>query len=734
MALSADAGQAVMEERKSFCRLCNTHCGMIVSVDAQEQIVGMRPDPEDLMTEGFACFKGLIAHESHHKDNRILHPLKRMPDGTFARIGFDQALDEIAAKLKTIIDHDGPEAVGGYRGSGAGLNGGGCFAMDALFAPLGTPKVFSAITIDQSAKVVANERIGIWPPGPHPFVGSDVALVFGANPLVSYTSKFGAHNPLRRLKEEIAKGKLKVLVVDPRRTETARFADVYLQPIPGEDATIAAGMIRLVLENDWEDKEFVARNVAQLDELRAAVAPFTPDYVSLRAGVSKENLIEMTRIFAQSTRGRAQSGTGANMGPHSNLVEHLLVCLNIVCGRYVREGERILNPGVLMPRYPRRCQVVPAKRSYDSGYKSRVGDYGLLPVGVPELPTGILADEILTPGPGQIKAFFSHGGNPAVIVPDQLKIVRAFRSLELMVTVDPYMTPTAKLSHYILPTTLQYERPDLPCWQAESIFYPRPYARYTPAVAKPPKGAEVAEDIYIFWALAKRLGVTMTFMGQPMDMEKPPTADDVLAMVAERAKAPYAQIKQDPLGGFYEGELQYAEPGDPGPDDKFTVCPPDVAQEMRELAAEPINQDITVASGAPATHRLTVRRQRHMWNSIGRELPSTKRRIPYNTAYLNPQDLDAIGVKSGDPIRVSSEVATVEIIAEADETLRPGVLSLVHGYGVLPEENDYKRDGIAVNILLSTDKDLQTINAMPQMTAVPVAISPADRRNAPVNP
>jgi anaerobic selenocysteine-containing dehydrogenase len=716
-------------ERKSFCRICNTHCGMVVSVDSREQIVAIRPDRDDLVTAGFACFKGLLAAEAHHASNRLLHALKRTQDGGFERIDLEQALDEIAQKLQVIIERDGPEAVGGYRGSGAGLNAAGCFVLDGLLNAIGTPKVFSAITIDQSAKIVAAERIGVWPPGPHPFIGSDVALVFGANPLVSYTSKFGAHNPRKKLKEEIAKGRLKVLIVDPRYTETARFADVFLQPLPGEDATIVAGMLREILERGWEDREFVGQHVALLAELKSALAPFTPEYVACRADVPVERFLELTRIFASATRGRAQSGTGANMGPHSNLVEHLLVVLNIVCGRYVRAGERIANPGVLQPRYPRRCQVIPAQRSYEKGYRSRVGGYGLLPCGVPELPTGIMAEEILRPGPGRIKAFFAHGGNPAVIVPDQRKIVEAFRSLELLVTVDPYLTPTAKHSHYILPTTLQYERADLPCWQAESIFYAMaPYTRYTPAVSKPPPEAQVVDDVHIFWGLAKRLGLTFAFLGSPLDMSRAPTADDLLEIVARRAKAPWEQIRQDPLGGFYEGEPQYAEPGSPGPMDKFTVAPPDVVAELAALATEDFRRQITVSNGATATHRLTVRRQRHMWNSIGRELPSTRRHAPYNAAMLNPKDLADLGLKAGDRVRLSSETTTVEMIAQADETLRPGVVSVVHGYGDLPEQIDFDKNGVSVNIFISTDANLQSINAMPRMTSVPVAISAAATR------
>jgi anaerobic selenocysteine-containing dehydrogenase len=255
--------QATVEERKSFCRLCNTNCGMIVSVDKQEQIVAIRPDRDDSLTKGFACFKGLQAPEAHQAANRVMHPLKRMPDGTFQRIGLEQALDEIAAKLKEILDRDGPMALGGYRGTGSGQNAAGCFLIDSIYGPLGTPKIFSASTIDQSAKSIAVERIGMWPPGLQGFHGTDVVLVMGANPLISF-SILDPHNTLKKVKAEIANG-LKLMVIDPRRSETARLAHRFMQPMPGEDATIVAGMIRWVLENGLEDKEFVARNVAQLE-------------------------------------------------------------------------------------------------------------------------------------------------------------------------------------------------------------------------------------------------------------------------------------------------------------------------------------------------------------------------------------------------------------------------------------------------------------------------------------
>jgi anaerobic selenocysteine-containing dehydrogenase len=726
-----DGGRSSTVERKSFCRTCLTHCGMIVSVDEHEQIVAIRPDKDDPTTQGFACFKGLIAPEAHAGANRILYPLKRQPDGSFKRIDLEQALDEIADKISQIVKRDGAEAVGGYRGSGAGMNGWACFLLDSFIQAVGSPKVFSAITIDQSAKIVCAERMGVWPPGQHPLQACDVKLMFGTNPLVSYYALDG-HNSPKKIQELIEKG-LKLLVVDPRRTETAKLAHRFLQPLPGEDVTIAAGMIRHILDQGLEDKEFLMRHGAQIDALRAAVEPFTPSYVARRADVSEEDFVSITETFARAQRGAAWSGTGPSMSPRSNLAEHLVQCLNVICGRFVREGERIANPGVLRQSAPARCQVIPAQRSYDKGYKSRVGDFGIMKGLVPEMPTVIIPAEILQPGPGQIRAFVVHGGNLGLVAPDQRKVTEALRSLELLVTIDPYMTATGKSSHYIIPSVLQYERSDLPCWQAEGSVYTEPYMRYTPAVAKPPAGSEIYDEAFIFWGLAKRLGLQLTYLGVALDMSMPVTPDSLLDIVARHSPVSLAELRNMPLGCKVDITPQFAVAGNPGPEDKFSLMPDDILEEMSEVAGEDFDRDIIASNGVRATHRFSVRRQRNMWNSTGRELPSTRRRVPYNRAFVNPEDLSAHNIKSGDFIRISSEHATIEAIAEADESVRPGVVSMAHGYGTVPEDDDYARHGASVNMLISAHPDrIEKINAMAHMSGFPVAISPADRRNSPL--
>ncbi len=728
MCKSAETGEAIIKthEKLSFCRICMGHCGVVLTVDENEQLVDIKADRDDPQTLGFACFKGLQAVEAHNGPARLLHPLKRQADGSFAPIALEQALDEIADRLRAILDEDGPDAIAGYRGGGAFFNGSAATLLADWLAAVGSHKLFSSVTIDQSAKMVAMGRLGMWLPGADPFHTADVAMLIGANPLVSVTAT-DLRNPVKRLKEAKGRG-MKLIVIDPRLTETARFADIHLQPLPGEDCAIVAGMLRLILERGWEDKDFCAQHVADLDLLKVAVVPFTLAYVADRADIPAERLVAATEAFAKGGRGPALTATGPNMSPHSNLAEHLVGCLNIVCGRFVRAGERISNPGVIYPRYPRPAQVIPAARPWEHGPKSRIGGFGMLGG---EMMTGIMADEILQPGPGRVRAMISHGGNPASSVPDQRKVVKALRALDLLVSLEPYMTPTAKLSHYILPPKLMYERPDLPLWLWEMLLFPIPFTRYTPAAAQPPIGAEVSDEVTIFWALAKRLGMQMTITGVPIDMERAPTVEDSLRIAARNAPVSWEEIKRHPRGAVFEEEPQYALPADPATAGKFTVAAPDIVSEIAGLAAESATPGHQRSNGRVFTHRLASRRHRDRFNSLGGSvLSAVKKRVPYNVAYLNPGDMAEKSVETGDWVELTSDSGAVRAIAEADETLRTGVVSLIHGFGDLPDSSDYLTDGVSTNLLVSTDRDLQTINAMPRMSGIPVNIR---RASGPVN-
>lgn len=708
------------EIKHSFCRICSGNCGVNITVE-NGRLVDVRGDHDDPMSLGYTCVKGIQAVAAHYAPDRVLQPLKRQPDGSFAPIDIEVALDEIAAKLRQLLESDGPESIGAYRGGGAFLNDAATNVSRDFLDAIGSHKFFSTITIDQSAKVVTAGRLGVWQGGRQPFDTCDVILMVGSNPLVSIQGNvFDVRNPNKRMKEARARG-LKLIVIDPRRTETARHADVFLQPYPGEDPTLMASLLHVILREGWEDRDFCDRWVADLDGLRRAVAPFTPEYAAHRAGVEAGDIERAARLFAlESRRGFAVSGTGPDMAPRSNLAEHLLECLNVVCGRYLREGEQVGNPGVLQARETRKAQVLPAQRWWEHSYRSRINGYSTL---LGDMPTGIMADEMLTPGHGQVKAFISHGSNLVNSVPDQLKITRALRGLELLVTIDPYMTETARLSHYVLPPLMMYERPDTTGYYAETMLCPVPFARYTPAVVPPPPGSALVEDWYPFWALAKRLGVTLTYEGVPLAMDEAPTTDELLAIIARHCPEPWETFKGYERGKVFDDYPQYVEPADPDAHGRFTTVPADVLAELAEVAAEPVSPGQATVDGEAYPFRLAVRRIRETFNSAGRNIQALRKRMPYNYAYMNPADIAALGLVEGVKVRITSDRAAIEGVIASDPTIRTGVISMTHGFGTLPEDTVYERDGSNTGMLISTDRDLEPINAMPRMTAIPVTIA-----------
>lgn len=710
---------------KSYCRLCAGMCGTLVSIDENDRVIDVRGDKDHVMTSGYACIKGLQGPHIHHGPSRLLHPLKRMPDGQFARIPLEQALDEIAAKLSDIRRDQGPRAIALYRGTQNYFNSPASALGAAWLAALGSPCFFSSATIDQSSKYVTANRLGMWQAGLQPIESSDVLMAVGFNPLVSVQALMGfpTLNPTRRMRELKERG-LKLIVIDPRRTETANWADIHLQPYPGEDVSIAAGLLHIILREGWHDAAFCAEHAVGLDALRAGVAPFTPETVAQRAGIAAEGLLAAAKLFAcESKRGFVTTCTGSNMVRHSNLAHHLYEAINVVCGRYKRAGEPIPNPGVLNRRTPQRAQVVGPLRLWEKGPKSRVGEYhGFWG----EMMSNTLSAEILTPGEGQIRSLFVFGGNPLAAFPDLRKTEQAFRALDLLVTVDPVMTNTARLSHYVIPPKVLYERADMTNFMETGIF-PVPFAQYAPAVVPPPEGSDVADDWYVLWGIAKRMGVALELNGQALDMANAPSSEDLLKILCKDGSVSFDELAAHPGGKIFDVPGDTVQPADENAG-RFALLPDELVDELAQVAHEQVEHGAYVEEGQVFSHRLSVRRLRETVNSALRDAPAVRHRVPYNPASLNPADLEKLGLGEGDAVEIVGSQGSVRAVVRADDTLRPGVVTLGHCWGGLPgDQTPYEEAGASVNLLTSADKFIEPINAMARMSGIPVNIRPADR-------
>jgi anaerobic selenocysteine-containing dehydrogenase len=696
--------------------------------EASQRIIDVRGDHDNEMTMGYACIKGLQAAEIHQGPQRLLHPLKRQPDGTYTRIPLQQALDEIAARIAQITSEYGQDAFGTFHGTQHYQNHSAFYMLQAFQAAMKTRSVYSTMTIDQSAKWVTDLRLGVWAAGRQRFTESDVWMFAGHNPVVSVQPIYGfpALNPVKRLKEAKARG-MKLIVIDPRRTETARYADVFLQPYPGEDSTVMAGLIHIILREGWEDRDFCTSHVNGVDALREAVQSYTPDYVAGRAGIDAGDLFAAAKLFAHTAKtGSANSGTGTNMGPHSNLAEHLLETLNVICGRYLREGQRVPNPGAMKAPRPIRAEVIAPTRSWEHGYRSRVRGLGMM---YGQKMAGAIADEILTPGEGQVRALLVVGGNPANALPDRKHALEALAALDLLVCIDPFMSETARLAHYILPPALMFETADLPLW-GETVSYPAPFAQYSPAIMPVPADSEVVADWYVFWSLAKRLGLSLTFAGVEIDMNTAPFTESLLEILVRDARVPLEEIKKYPSGKCFELEPAYVEAAQPKrAGNRFEVAPADVVAELREVFQEPIGTHTQIREGKTFQFRLSVRRVREVMNTTYRDLSEIRRRMPFNPLYMHPDDMAANGLQVDSEVDIVSAHGAIRARVEADDSMRRGVISICHGWGRSPGAESYDLDGASANDLIpDSESYVERINSMPWYTAVPVDVVAAGRR------
>lgn len=713
------------EIRKTYCRICQGFCAMEATIE-DGKVTKVRGDKSNPMTRGYACFKGLRNPEFHHGPERITNSLRRGADGAFEPVASERAFDEIADRLRVIIDEDGPRSVAVFIGTQGLFSAANPAFAGAFAAAIGSPSLFGTMTIDQSAKWIASGRIGEFGGGPQPFIGADVWMFVGTNPLVSVTggpglSGFNNFNPVKSMEDARAAG-MKLIVIDPRLTETARHADIFIQPRPGEDAAILAAMIHVILAESWEDKDFCARHVDGVEALRDAVRDFTPQRAADRADIPAGQIIEAAELFARRSRtGMAGSGTGPDMAKHSNLSEHLVQCLNVLCGRYLRAGDPVANPGVLSPRIERTEIAVPPTREWErDGAKSRKHGLGIIKG---QMMSAVLPDEILHPGHGRIRALICMGANPAVALPDQRKALEALKHLDLLVAIDPRMSATARLADYVIAPTLPFERPDHTGFFDK--FFPVPYAQYTPALIAPQ--GDVVHDWYVFWSLAKRLGVPLRVGGSALSMDTPPTADEVLELIAAHAQVPLGEVRQADGGRLYQVPEQMVRPGPAQATTRMNVAGTDVLEELASLRRD-VTGGALQADERAYPLRLVSRRFREVMNSLGADLPLTRERLPYNPAFMNPGDMADAGLSDGERVRIVSPHDSLFAMVKADATVRGGVVSMSHCWGGFPDDEDERAGRYsATSRLVSAEWAAESINRMPVMSAIPVRIERTNR-------
>ena len=703
-----------METRRTFCRFCHANCAMLVDIK-DGRALSVRGDPEDPMFGGYTCIKGRQLAEAHNSPERLQACQVRQPDGSFASVSTEAALDEIAARMQPIIDEHGPHAVAIYGGTYAFQNSAGVGAITAFARGLGTRNIYTSVTLDQPAKVYTTMRYGYWEGGMHSFDTADVCFMIGNNPIVSHYAPPGSlppFSPSRRLRDAMQNG-LKLIVADPRVSDVAKLADLYLPVLPGEDPALLAGILNVILSEGLHDRNFCGAHVDGLEELKGAVAPFTPEAAAARCGVEADQLVKAARMFATASRGVVSTGTGPEMAGNGTLTAYLVSALNIVCARFCQEGELSSIPRVFTAASPRRAQVGAPIPMYGEGFPaSRFR--GLTQLGY-EMPCNVLADEMLEPGEGQVRALINIGGNPIVAFPDQDKIARALDGLDLLVSVDVRMAQTARRSDIVLAPRMCLEREDIS--NLSEWWYEVPYARFTPQVAEAP--GDLIDEYAMLWGLAKRLGTGMPLAGGACPMDKLPDKAAFLDLMTAGCPATPSDVRDDTAHdnkAIIYDRHPIVGPPDPNANNRFDLTAGDMPAALDRYRTADSARD-------GFAYRLVSRRTRHRFNSTGGHLPALKAKASTNPAHINPADLDRLGIADGALIRIESTVGQVTAVASAAPEMRAGIVSMAHAFGDVGG-GDVRDIGGSTNRLVSETVDYDPITGMSLQSAIPVRIAP----------
>ncbi|MDP6145170.1 MAG: molybdopterin-dependent oxidoreductase [Acidimicrobiales bacterium] len=718
-----------VEIKRSFCRICHAGCPIDVEfVDGKPaKIHGVEEDP---LFEGYTCVKGRQIPDQINSPSRIRYPLKKMPDGHFEEISSTQALDEIAERLEKIIRDHGPSSVSTYTGTGGYQNAPSDPVARAFHKAIGSISYYTSVTIDQPMKRTAIMRAGVWEAGPQNFTELDVLLAIGYNPMVSSFAPFGGlqgTNPFTTLRRRKEDG-MKLIVVDPRRTELATQADIHLQIKPGEDPTLLAAFINIILTQGMQDIEFCEDWVSEghLENLAEAVKDFTPGFAAKRCDVRAEDIVEAATLFAKGPTGNAGTGTGPSMSPYPSLMEHLVICLNIVCGRFLRSGEISESRSLLQPDTPKRAQVLgpfnPLK-----GPKSRFR--GLRGYGG-EMPCTTLAQEITEPGEGQIKALISNGGNPVAAWPDQARSLEAMEALDLLVAIDHRMTQTAQFADYILPPRLSLERADVPPFMDR--WFRAPYACYTKAVIDQPEG-DLLNDWEVYWEIAERLGIQIELPGGAIPSGERPSDDEILDLVYANSLVPFDEIREK-NGQVLEHLRQQIDSADPDSSGRFHLALEDHLSELAEIQGQQTSAErVTGFDPDVHTFRLVSRRLKTHLNSLGGELSALNKKTPTNYSYMNPDDMEDLNIKDEDLVIIASPRSSLTGVAKAAKDIRRGVISMAHSWGSASTSDEKVRDiGAPTNRLIDVENGFDPITGQAIQSAIPVSVALFEEESIPL--
>jgi anaerobic selenocysteine-containing dehydrogenase len=737
------------------CPLCEATCGLEITVGPGEQVVRIRGDRNDVFSHGFICPKGSTLKQLHEDPDRLRRPLVRK-NGVHVEVSWDEAWEAVAAGLGGVIERHGRDALAVYGGNPGAHNLGSMLYNSVVYRSMGSHNKFSASTVDQIPKHVAGGYMFGTPQSiPVPDLDhTDYLVLLGANPYESNGSLCTAPDFPGRIEAVRARGG-KVVTIDPRRTKTADNSDQWIDVKPGTDGLLLAAVINVLFAEDLVKVEPRFASITDgIEELRTATAALTPESVEKATGVAATTVRTLAREIAAAPTAAVYGRIGVNAVEFGTLNAWLIDAINLLTGNLDRRGGAMFT----MPATGSATTRGQAGRGKGFAIGRGHSRVSRKPEAMGEYPVAILAEEITTPGEGQVRGFICLSGNPVMSTPHSRQLDAALESLEFMVSVDIYLNETSRHADVILPapSALQKEHYDIGLY----VYAVRNVANYSERVF-PLDDGQPDE-----WEILVRLGAIL--QGMPADTD-PQVIDDAMlrqsigAAVATAGSpvhgrdadeifdllsvdgrvGPARQIdlmlQTGPYGAGFGAnpgglslqklldnphgvDLGPLEPRLPEalrtPTGRIDIAPSLFLGEMERLVQKKAEME-------SAGMLLVGRRDLKSNNSWMHNIRVLTKGSLSCTLHVHPDDAAGLGVSTGSVVRVTSRVGSVEVTAEVTDSVRRGVVSLPHGWGHnVPGTRmavAAEKAGMNSNIL-TDDRTLDPLSGNAALNAIPVSL------------
>ena len=628
------------------CSICEANCGIVVTAQGRD-ILSIKPDPANALSRGHICPKATALEDLQNDPDRLRVPLKRVGD-VWEEIGWDQAFAEIGEKTRALMAaHPGSTAM--YVGNPNAHSYANALTSGDLKKALNTRNFFSASTVDQMPHQVSNLRLyghsGLW--GVPDIDRTQTMIIMGGNPMASNGSVWTVPDFRNRAKALQKRGG-ELIVIDPRRSETAKIADRHLFIRPGGDAFMLVALLKMVLQNDSGKPEWLRGAEALLD----ALARFDAAACAARAGVSMEDI---AHLAARLTSGPAAlyGRMGTSTQSFGTLCAWLIACINAVTGNLDREG------GVMFP-----APVVDTVEVLGKGgigrHHSRVSGH---PDVLGEFPAACMAEEMETPGEGQIRALFVAAGNPVLSTPNGTRLAKAMAGLDLMVSIDMYRNATSRLAHYILPPTGPLEREHYGLFLLPIAI--RNFGKFSEPLFEKEEGS--LHDWEILRGLAAAISGDDSAKPEPRVMldgllKAGPYAVSLEELASHQSGMDFGEMQ----AGRFPARLKT-------PDKTVNLAVPEFIADLERLRTAFSDDDT----------RLKLIGRRHVrsnnsWLHNSERLVKGKDRC---TLMIHPDDARARNLGDGSTAEVSSRVGAIQLKVEVTDDMMPGTISIPHGWG-----------------------------------------------------